>query len=448
MLFKHGRSLGGAASIALFLSISCVALAPGRAAAQTAPQPFVTHVQPAKPVTQQPVSAEPDLIAETIARTATLGGDDNRTQFVAGLSKAVKVNIFTLADPYRVVVELPEVKFQLPQGLGKNGHGLVKSYRYGLFMAGKSRIVLETTGPVLVEKSNVIEGAQNAPAHLVIDLVPTDRTTFMAGQSRQLIAVAQPNTAAKLGGPKARQSAEKQVKKPVIVIDPGHGGHDSGANKNGVVEKDVVLAFGKALRDKLLATGRYEVLMTRENDKFVELDERREFARRHGAALFLAIHADYVPSGNHVRGATIYSLRSSVANSMSRGLHRNNSGDLLAGVELEAIKNTDTDTNTLKSILADLAEREAKPTKDKTNFFAKNVIEYMGQTTEMKPDPHREAAFRVLKSAEVPSVLIELAYVSNRQDAENLKSVEWREKVSNSIANAVARYFNFTGLPL
>ena len=102
----------------------------------------------------------------------------------------------------------------------------------------------------------------------------------------------------------------------------------------------------------------------------------------------------------------------------------------------------------LKSILADLAEREAKPTKDKTNFFAKNVIEYMGQTTEMKPDPHREAAFRVLKSADVPSVLIELAYVSNRQDAENLKSVEWREKVSTSIANAVARYFNFAGLPL
>jgi N-acetylmuramoyl-L-alanine amidase len=209
-----------------------------------------------------------------------------------------------------------------------------------------------------------------------------------------------------------------------------------------------VLAFGKALRDKLLATGRYEVLMTRESDKFVDLDERREFARRHGAALFLAIHADYVPTGNHVRGATIYSLRSSVANSMSRALRRNNGSDLLAGVELEAIKNTDTDTNTLKSILADLAAREAKPTKDKTNFFAKNVIEYMGQTTEMKPDPHREAAFRVLKSAEVPSVLIELAYVSNRQDAENLKSVAWRERVSTSIANAVARYFNFASLPL
>lgn len=448
MDFLHRRSRTGFACVALSYTLIGLAGAAGDAWAEAKPAPFVTHVQPVKPSVQQPANAEPDLIAETIARTATLGGDDNRTQFVAGLSKAVKINIFTLADPYRVVVELPEVKFQLPQGLGKNGHGLVKTYRYGLYMAGKSRIVLETTGPVLVEKWNVIEAAANAPAHLVIDLVPTDRNTFMAGQSRQLIAVAQPSTAAKLGGPKNQLNADKHAKKPVVVIDPGHGGHDSGANKNGVIEKDVVLAFGRALRDKLLATGRYEVLMTRENDRFVELDERREFARRHGAALFLAIHADYVPSGNHVRGATIYSLRSSVANSMSRALHKNSSGDLLAGVELEAIKNTDTDTNTLKSILADLAEREAKPTKDKTNFFAKNVIEYMGQTTEMKPDPHREAAFRVLKSADVPSVLIELAYVSNRQDAENLKSVEWREKVSTSIANAVARYFNFAGLPL
>ncbi len=143
MPFIDGRGRKASALVTIHLAVASFCFASGPAKAQSAPQPFVTHVQPVQAPAQQVVSAEPDLIAATIARTATLGGDENRTQFVAGLSKAVKVNIFTLADPYRVVVELPEVKFQLPQGLGKNGHGLVKSYRYGLFMAGKSRIVLE-----------------------------------------------------------------------------------------------------------------------------------------------------------------------------------------------------------------------------------------------------------------------------------------------------------------
>ena len=188
--------------------------------------------------------------------------------------------------------------------------------------------------------------------------------------------------------------------------------------------------------------------MTRETDKFIDLDERREFARKHGAALFMAIHADYVPSGSNVRGATIYTLRESVAKSLARSVDKSSGGDVLAGVELDQVRKAEDSPDMLKKILADLAGRENKPTLDRTNFLAKNLIEYMGQTTELKAEPHREAAFRVLKSAQVPSVLIELAYVSNRQDAANLKSDEWRQRVSASLVGAVNQYFNLARLPL
>jgi N-acetylmuramoyl-L-alanine amidase len=397
----------------------------------------------------QPVAAVPlAASAQPIAQGASLGGDQKRTRFIADLSKPVAVNVFTLGDPYRVIIELPQVNFQLPQGLGTQGHGLVKAYRYGLFAPGKSRIVLDVTGPVIIESSVVSEAKGSEPARLTIDLVPTDRTTFLAGQSRQLMASVSGELPFKLGRPPlSKEKAKAGAKKPLIVIDPGHGGHDSGATKNGAIEKDVVLAFGIALREKLLATGRYEVLMTRDTDKFVDLDERRDFARRHNAALFMAIHADYVP-GNNARGATIYTLRESMANSMAKPLDKDGGGDLLAGVQLDAARQVEGTPDALKGILKDLALRENKPTKERTSFFAKNVIQQMGQTTELKQQPHREAAFRVLMSAQVPSVLIELAYVSNREDAANLKSDAWRDRVSASLVSAVNRYFNLTLLPL
>ena len=389
------------------------------------------------------------LRPEPIAQSATLGGDEKRTRFSAGLSKAVPVNVFTLADPYRVVIELPQISFQLSPTQATQAHGLVKSYRYGLFAPGKSRIILDVTSPVLVENVKVGEAKPGVPANLSLDLVPTDRTTFLAGQSRQLVSSANGSGLLKMvKAPLPANSRASKIKKPVIVIDPGHGGHDGGANKNGTIEKEVVLAFGLMLREKLLATGRFDVLMTRDSDKFVDLDERREFARKHNAALFMAIHADYVPSGSNVRGATIYTLRENMAKSMARSVDKSVAGDVLEGVEIEQVRKIEDTPDTLKNILSDLAQREKKPTLDRTNFFAKNVIEYMGQSTELKAEPHREAAFRVLKSAQVPSVLIELAYVSNRQDAANLKSDEWRNRVSASLVAAVNRYFNMALLPL
>lgn len=421
---------------------AAVVLAQATAPAKNAAQPNGTQPVPLPPAVAVPKP-------EPVARAAVVDGDLKRTRFVADLSQAVSANVFTLADPYRVIVELPQISFQLPQGQGAQTVGLVKGYRFGVFAPGRSRIVLDVTGPVLVENVDVTPPKGNQPARLSLDLVPTDRSTFLAGQSRQMMSSATGDGLLKTVKPPLPANARpsKAAKKPVIVIDPGHGGHDGGANKNGTIEKEVVLAFGLMLRDKLRATGRYEILMTRDTDTFVDLDSRREFANKHGAALFMAIHADYVPGGANVRGATIYTLRDSVARSLSRSRDPSGGADVGDGIEIEQIKDVE-EPGMLKKILADLAGREHKPTQERTNFFAKNLIEYMGQSTELKPEPHREAAFRVLKSAQVPSVLIELAYVSNRQDAALLKSDEWRDKVSASLVGAVNRYFSMARLPL
>ena len=229
--------------------------------------------------------------------------------------------------------------------------------------------------------------------------------------------------------------------KPIIVIDPGHGGHDSGASKYGTVEKDVVLAFSLKLREQLQASGRYKVVMTRETDTFIELDDRREMADRAKAALFIAVHADY--AGSDARGATIYSLRDNVANELQRAAKGQVSSDVLSTKELDNVKKVDGDVGAVKGFLTDLALKELAVNKERSRMFAGTVVETMGATTSMMNNPDREAGFRVLKSAKMPSVLIELAYVTNRADAANLKSDTWREKVSGSIVTAVDNYFSY-----
>ena len=259
-----------------------------------------------------------------------------------------------------------------------------------------------------------------------------------------LTAIAAPSSASLMRFLASRSPAPKPAEKPkvraakafkpVIVIDPGHGGHDSGAQKHGTIEK-VVLAFGKALRDKLEETGRYKILMTRDTDKFVDLDERRAFGERNHAALFIAVHADY--ASTKARGATIYSLRDSVAKELKRSAKDDVTEKVLSSNEIEKVKAASGDLDAIKSILSDLAVREVDATKERTSVFTRSVIEEMGASTSMRDDPDQQAAFRVLKTAQFPSVLIELAYVSNREDAQNLKSNSWRDKVADSIVTAV-----------
>lgn len=374
-------------------------------------------------------------------------------RFVIGLERHTEFQVFSLTNPDRVIVELPDVKMQLPLVAGDKAVGLVKAFRGGQTAPGKSRVVIDVTAPAIVERATMERGADGKSSRLVIDIAAAGAAKAPAPASP--LAKAMRAGAAGLGAvglgaapvqapaPKAAQrpkAASQNIYRPLIVLDPGHGGHDSGAQKFGTVEKDVVLAFGLLLRDKLVKSGRYRVLMTRDNDSFVDLDDRREFAEKHKAALFIAIHADYASTS--ASGATIYSLRESVAESLKRSTRSAVRERVLSGKELQPIKSEASgEASVVKGFLADLAQREVDSNKDRTSAFAQSVIEYMGRSTTLRDNPDRSAAFRVLKTAQVPAVLIELAYVTNQQDALNLRSEEWRRKVSDSIMTAIDNYF-------
>ncbi len=368
-----------------------------------------------------------------------------RTRLVIELERSAKFEVFSLVNPNRVVLQLPSMRTRVPV-VEKSSKSLITSIRGGQSGLNQTRIIINVASPVIVEKAGVIPASKGRGAQLSLDIVPTKIRKSFAMSPGGLKGSFQLGGAA-LQPPVPRQAAHPSVDSPrshkhVIVIDPGHGGHDSGARKHGVQEKDVVLAFSRKLRDKLEGTGRYKVLMTRSEDVFVTLKERRAFAERHKAALFISIHADYAKS--KASGATIYSLRKSVAKALKKStkkkLARRN---LLTRDELKTLKaaKISSNPNTLHKILEDLAFRDVEATQFQTNEFTDIVIRHMGKTTDMRSRPHQTAAFRVLKTATMPAVLIELAYVSNRRDARRLKSEAWRKKVSSSIARAVDRYF-------
>lgn len=381
----------------------------------------------------------------------TLKTEELRTKFVIGLERAVDFQVFALTNPNRVYVELPDVKMQLPTPPGQVPVGLVKSFRGGLSAPGKMRIIIDVTGPVIIEKSAIEK--EGKAARLVLDIVSATQQAADAASDAVNAALAKRSpalasgysyAAADLQPPMPRPAVSPQARastmyKPVIVLDPGHGGDDTGAQKYGTVEKQVVLAFALKLRDKLNATGRYKVLMTRDTDVFIELTKRREFAEQHMASLFVAIHADY--AGSQARGATIYSLRDSVAEALQRSAKGEVSQHVLTSEAVAGVKSAQGDVGAVSEILSDLARREVEMTRERTSVFARSVIEFMGTTTNLKDNPDRSAAFVVLKTAKVPSILIELGYVTNTDDAQLLKSEKWREKVSGSITTAIDNYF-------
>ena len=366
-----------------------------------------------------------------IASDARLAGDAKQTRFVLDLDKPVQHRAFALADPYRVVIDLSQVSFQLPAGVGIAGRGLVKAFRYGLVMPGGSRIVFDLTGPAKIANSYVLEAANGQPSRLVIELVEVDRAAFLQSLTPEprpelRPAIAEANAAVAPAKPAGPPDA-----RPVIVIDPGHGGPDNGTQAGGseFMEKNLVLTFGLALRDRIQKSGKYRVVMTRDDDTFVPLDERVRVARSQSAALMVSIHADALPRGEgDARGATIYTLSEKASDSEAERLaEAENRSDAIAGVTISA-------EPVVTDILIDLAQRE---TRTFSNRFARILMGEMKTTVRMHKHPLKSAGFRVLKAPDVPSVLVELGYVSNKGDREHLVSESWRNRTAGAMAQAI-----------
>ena len=365
---------------------------------------------------------------EVIATDLRIGGDDKQTRFVVDLNRKIDLAAFTLADPYRVVVDLPQVNFKLAAKAGTQSRGLVKAFRYGLIMQGGSRIVLDTKGPVRIEKAFVLDAAEGQPARLVLDLAAIDRAAFM----RNILLQTRPNTGAKPSEPPVKADGDAR---PLVVVDPGHGGIDNGTKgSGGELEKDIVLAFSQALREKLESGGKYRVAVTRSDDSFIPLSERVRFARTRGAALFISIHADALPRKEGLaEGATVYTLSETASDAEAARLaEAENKADVIAGVDLTA------EPNDVANILVDLAQRE---TKTFSMQFARTVVDELKSAARMHKHPLKAAGFKVLTAPDVPSVLIELGYMSTKDDLKQLNSPAWRARTAQAVVKAVETFF-------
>jgi N-acetylmuramoyl-L-alanine amidase len=372
--------------------------------------------------------------AYPVASDARLAGDSKQTRFILDLDKTIPFRAFALADPYRLVVDIPQVSFRLPPGTGTTGRGLVKAFRYGLVMPGGSRIVFDLTGPAKITSSTMLDSANGQPPRLVLELEETDLVTFkqvLAAETPQLKPAITDQTATVTPPQVAPvQTTKPADARPVVVIDPGHGGVDNGTRAGEETEKNLVLAFGLALRDRLEKSGKYRVVMTRTDDTFIPLDDRVKIGRTERAALFVSIHADYLPHGEgEAQGATIYTVSDKATDAEAARLAESeNRADAIGGVNL-----TEEPTD-VADILIDLAQRE---TRTFSNRFAHLLMSEMKSATKMHKHPLKSAGFRVLKAPDVPSVLVELGYVSNKGDLEHLASDSWRTKAVGSMAQAI-----------
>lgn len=364
--------------------------------------------------------------APIIAADVAVEVEGAKTRFRITLSKPVTAQASLIEKPDRLIIDLPEVAFHLPPESGRQKAGLISSYRYGLFAPGRSRVVMELTQPASVSAMTVEPNGPAGTALLTIELTRTERDTFHRAASASAAKAAQ--AAAEPVSPMTKDA------RPVIVIDPGHGGIDPGANAaGGVFEKDLVLAFAQKLQKTLEASGRYKVVMTRDKDVFISLGDRVRAARQVQADLFISIHADSISGGQEVRGLTVYTgaERASDADS-ARLAERENKADAVAGVETSDMPDDVSD------ILVELTLRE---TRNFSHGFATGLVGQFDSVARLNKNPHRQARFQVLRAHDVPSVLVELGYLSSKQDLDLIMSENWRSKMVSAMSVAVDRFF-------
>ena len=407
-------------------------------------------------------AAEPARI-QAVRTTDSLG-----LQIAIDLERRLDPQLFTLDEPMRLVVELADARWALAQGAAPNG--AIAGWRYGRKDGVHARLVVDLALPVQVKRVSYDFAAPRGTARLLIDLEPTSRATFQANAQswmgtsdllRTIYTPPEPQIAAPPTPappdtrpaeiPAAPQAAAPQpvpaparagrgapVLRPparrIVVLDPGHGGQDPGTiGVNGTYEKTITFAVAREVKRQLEASGRYRVHLTRDRDEFVRLRERVQRARNFKAELFISIHADSI-SASDTRGASVYTLSDTSSDAEAAALAaRENRADIIAGVDLTQ------ESREVANILIDLAQRE---TMNRSASFAHVLVRELGREIRViSVSPHRFAGFAVLKAPDVPAVLLELGYLSNRQDEALLKQTEHRRRVGQALQRAVDAFF-------
>ena len=355
------------------------------------------------------------------------GEQGNATRVVIDADAPLTYKYFTLPNGSpRIIVEMPRVRWSIDgltaeAGRGE-GKGLVEQFRFEHNSPTSSRLILDLSSPARVSKDEVLKPGRTETAHrIVFDLEKVAEAEFRTAPSPVPVASER----------KPRSVDREKRRKPLIVIDAGHGGKDPGAiGAHGHYEKDVTLSAAKALKQALLRTGRYEVAMTRDDDTFIELEERVRRAREFHADLFISLHAD-AGRKSETRGASVYTLS---ASGERRSQQLRHTHDWVLDVERDS--NRPAEVN---AILASLLERE---TKNQSARFARMLIpeiERMGWPT--LDNTHRNAGFFVLLAPDVPAVLVEMGFMTNSKDEALMTNQRHRRKLIRAIVKATDTFF-------
>ena len=376
------------------------------------------------------------------ARTVTdlrLGVHADKTRFVIDLDGGANYTIFSLANPYRVVIDLPELAWRVPNNQRRRSGGGISGYRFGLFEPGISRIVIDLSKPLRVTKAFLLPPDSKYGHRLVVDLKRVPRVEFLRVSRRSIerrLATRKRTGPAQKAVPVVRTPAPKPKAKKarhVIVLDPGHGGVDPGTiGKSGRYEKHLVMKIAQEAKRVLEATGRYKVVLTRERDIFLRLRQRLNIARDVEADLFISLHADSIEN-KRLRGASVYTLSEKASDKEAAALARHaNKADIIAGMDFS------DEPPEVANILIDLAQRE---TMNMSARYAQSLVAELSGQVRLLNRPHRFAGFAVLKAPDVPSVLFELGFMSNESDETLLHSAQHRRVVVEGIRRSVDRYF-------
>lgn len=366
-----------------------------------------------------------------VAFSGSIAGDTASTRFFLDFDKNLSAKTTYMDKPNRIIIDLDESVFNLGDENTLEPRGLISAVQFGRISQGRSRIVLTLAAPVEIIKSSLKKRLDEDSYRFLLDMDSTDEATF-ANLLKEQRSKAQLTGNLAVKGDRVAPVKKKEGRF-TIVIDPGHGGIDGGAvGKNGAQEKDIVFSFAQVLRDKLLAAGPFDVLMTREEDKFMSLRDRLEFSRRSKADLFISIHADSLRQ-KFVRGSTIYTLSKKASDQLSAKLaETENSADLVGGLAVEE------EVEAVADILVDLTTSE---TKRFSRRFSSILVKNLGSEIRLIKNPQRSAAFGVLKAPEVPSVLLELGYLSNIEDERLLQTPEFQANAGQAIAKSVFDFF-------
>lgn len=388
-----------------------------------------------QPALAQGESALPEVLDARVTSTA------QRARLILDLSGPTEFAIASLDAPNRIAIDVRAsgLRFVAPADVA--GTGVVSRYTVEMAESGRARTLLELAEPAQVQQAYVLDAVADQPARLVVDLVLDTPEGFAARVARDLAAAmanqgVAPATASTDPGTHAVVTATR----PLVVIDPGHGGIDNGATApNGVHEKDITLAFARQLQDVLIQSGRFDVALTREDDTFLRLEERVTLARQNKADLFLSLHADSFQQPE-IRGASVYTRDENATDVLDKVLAESeNKTDIIAGFAVPQVAPAVVD------ILVDLMRRQMR----RHSFMAaKAIIHQLEPSVTLRRFPVRQADFFVLQAPDVPSILVELGFLSNVNDIANLQKSDWRDRVVDALARGIADYFDGLDDPL